>query len=138
MSVLTAALKSLEQAVVFFEKDLEALSEEQILNAPMGSARKPVDFVYETALVNLQIRARIVGETPPQGVEDGWEVAPAELCSKAAIAAYYKSSSDALLESIRSIPVTDGDRLIPALGEIDPCLKLCISLVCTTCITTPS
>ena len=58
MEILKAAIESLETCANFYVKDLEAMSEEQILGTDGGAARKPVDFTYEVAYNNVRIAAR--------------------------------------------------------------------------------
>ncbi len=69
----------------FFLKDLNSLSDEQLMAKPNGCARRPIDFGYEVANVNRGI-SRMLQQLPPEesdearaeAEKDGeWTAAPA-------------------------------------------------------------
>ncbi len=125
MGPMQSATKGLEQAANFYGRDLEALSEEQILASAGGSARKAVDFTYEVALVNRRIAARLRRTEPPPDPEgDDWWVAPEELRSKAAIAQFIQAACDDLLEAARAVPEEDSDGLFGSPGNERPAFAL--------------
>ncbi len=125
MGPMENAVTSLEQATTFYLKDLETLTEEQILGCAGGAARRPVDFTYEVALINRRIAARLTGAEPPPAPEgDDWWIAPDDLQSKAAISAYMKESCDQLLTAARSIPEADAGKLIGTPGSERPAFAL--------------
>ena len=98
------AMQAMERASANYLKDLDAMSEEQILASPGGSARKAVDFTYEVGYINRRIAARMTKTDGPPAFEgDGWMEAPAELQSKAAIIAYMSESSEVILAAGRAI-----------------------------------
>src|SRR5947207_611201 len=113
MGPMASAVQGIRQATTFYASDLEALSEEQILGCAGGAARKPVDFTYEVALINLRIAARLRGTEPPASPEgDDWWMAPAELQSKTAIIDYMKQSSAELLAAAESIPEEESGKMV--------------------------
>jgi hypothetical protein len=121
---MQSSVKAIEQAASFYCRDLEALSEEQIL-ASVNGARKPVDFTYEVALINRRIAARFCGAEPPPSPEgDAWWVAPEELQSKQAIIAYMRSACDELLSAANSIPEEESGRMVGAPGSERPAFAL--------------
>lgn len=122
---MESAVKAIEQATAFYHKDLEALSEEQILNCPGGSARKPIDFTYEVALINRRIAARLIGAEPPAAPEgDDWWIAPDEIRSKEGILAYMAESSAALLEAARSLSEEEASKMVGTPGSERPAFAL--------------
>lgn len=122
---MASAVTSIEQATSFYVKDLEAMTEEQILGSVGGTARKPVDFTYEVALINRRIAARLIGTEPPAAPEgDDWWVAPEELRSKAAIIEYMKESTRQLLEAARSVSEEESGKMVGAPGSERPAFAL--------------
>ncbi len=82
-----------------YAKDLEALSDEQLINPIGGKARAPIDFTYEVAVVNRRIALRLRGLEPEPMEFKGWMVAPeGERTRKAALRGIYESC-DAILEA---------------------------------------
>jgi len=125
MGPLESALEGLEQATGFYIRDLEALTEEAILQPAAGAARSVVDFTYEVALINRRIAARFRREEPPalpQG--DGWTVAPAELRSKAAIEEYAKDAFSELVTAVKTVPFDEWDRPVGAAGKEEPAFAM--------------
>ena len=55
MGPMHYAMQAMERASANYLKDLDAMSEEQILASPGGSARKAVDFTYEVGYINRRI-----------------------------------------------------------------------------------
>jgi hypothetical protein len=122
---MESAVKGIEHAVKNYNQDLEALTEEQILGCAGGAARKPVDFTYEVALINLRIAARLNGLEPPPAPEgDEWWVAPDELRSKSAISEYMRSASLELIEAAKAIPEEEGSKLVGPPGSERPAFAL--------------
>jgi len=125
MGPMDAALKAMESAASFYSKDLEALPEEQILNSAGGSARKPVDFTYEVGLINRQVAARLRGDEPPASPEgDDWWVAPEELRSKAAIAAYIAEGCQEIIAAACALPAEEIGKMIGSPGRERPAYAL--------------
>lgn len=81
-------------------KDLDQLSEEQVQTSPGGSARKPIDYVFECARVNDFIYLRLTnGDVGSAwaGIErdeNNFIIAPPELTKEAAS----KDFSESLLK----------------------------------------
>jgi len=122
---MDAALKAMESATNFYAKDLEALTEEQILNSAGGSARKPVDFTYEVGLINRQVAARLRGDEPPASPEgDDWWIAPDELRSKAAIAAYIAEGCKEIIDAAGALPADEIGKMIGSPGRERPAYAL--------------
>jgi hypothetical protein len=118
---MESAVKGIEYAVSFYTKDLEAMSEDQILSCAGGDARKPVDFTYEVALVNNRVTARLTNIDPPTMPQsEGWITAPEELCSKDAIIAFFKDTSDKLLAAAQGVSEEDGHTLVGPEGRQEP------------------
>jgi len=125
MGPMESAVKSIKHATSHYLQDLDAMSEDQILNSAGGAARCPVDFTYETALVNRRLAARL-SETEPPVMPDGdpWLVAPEELRSKAAITAFMKESCEVLLSAAQSIPESESGKLVGSPGREEPAFAL--------------
>jgi len=112
MGPLEASIKGVESALRCYLADLDAMTDEEIMGCAGGSARKPVDFTFEIALLNARMAARIRGEElPPEPAEEWW-TAPDEYQSKTLITDYLKSSTEELLAALKAIPEEDGARLV--------------------------
>jgi hypothetical protein len=85
-------------------KDLAALSDEQLVNTAGGVSRSPVDFTYETALVNRMFIKRVQGSGEPMQTPDGWVTAPDNMKSREAIVAAYDSSMADLIAAFEAVP----------------------------------
>jgi hypothetical protein len=118
---MSAALKGFETASGFYAKDLEAMTEEQILGCAGGVARKPVDFTYEVALINRRVACRLREVDPPAWPQtDSFVTAPEELLSKQAISDYMAASSADLLAAMTAIPDEQADKLVGPEGKQEP------------------
>jgi hypothetical protein len=124
MSPMESAVKAASHAVSVYLRDLEVLSEEQLLTSAGGSARTAVDFTFETAMVNLRIAARLRNQEPPAEPEGEWWVAPEELQSKSAIIQYFKDAGEDLLGAAQAIPEEEGGKLVGAPGSERPAFAL--------------
>jgi len=121
MGPMKAAIESAEQAFSFYARDMEALSEAQILDSAGGVARKPVDFTYEVALINRRVAARLRGEEPaPWPGGEGFLCAPSEYLTKVAICEFMNSACAELLGAAKAIPEAEGDRLVGPPGKEEP------------------
>lgn len=98
--------KKIQDSADDYIKDLEAMTQEQLLASQAGAARNPLDFTYEVIVVNGRIAKRLAGETPGPMAE-GWAVAPAELRDKTAIIAAFKTGLAEVLEAWRALPAED-------------------------------
>src|SRR5438552_1659012 len=117
MGPMDSAIDGLKQATNFYARDLDVLGEEQILGCAGGSARKPVDFTYEVALINLRIASRLKGGEPPATpVGEAWWIAPDELRSKADIAEYFRCSSEALISAAEELPEDEVGKMVGSPG----------------------
>jgi hypothetical protein len=115
------AIKGMTQAAEFYAKDLASMSDEQILGAAGGAARKPVDFTYEVALINRRIAARLRGVEPPPTPEgDAFWTAPPELNSKTAISQYMASACQELIDAAKALPDSEWDKPVGAPGREEP------------------
>lgn len=65
-SIKQCTLDLLDSMGGFFAKDLELLSEEQVMSSPGGAARRPIDYVHEVTIVNRGIACQLRGEDPSQ------------------------------------------------------------------------
>ena len=100
----------------FFAKDLELLTEEQVMQSPGGAARRPIDYVHEVTIVNRGIACHLRGEDPnPLFAEqshdgDKFIVAPSSLTHGEALEAFKASISE-----VRAIVVgmSEEDMLSP-------------------------
>ncbi len=120
--------KQMEFARDSYVGDLEAMSEEVLLNGVGGEERKPIDFSYEVAFVNRRFATRISGGTPEAWPEGGWMVAPEEFRSKEAAVAGVRSATQEMIEAWRAIPVDEITKVIPLpTGETSP-LDLAFSM----------
>lgn len=105
MDLKANVLSSLKVAVSHFIKDLEALPEEAVFARHGGTSRSAADIAYETALVNDEMRAIIVGEAGPVWPEEEWTHAPEAWKTKAEVVAFFSESADklvALAESFKA------------------------------------
>jgi len=124
MTPMEYAIKAMENAARNYKKDLEAMTEEQIVDSVSGSARKPVDFTYEVALLNKDAAARIAGtERPVEPEGDEWWTAPPELQSKQAITDYMVNCCDELIEAAKA-NVENGDKNVGIEGRVRPAYDL--------------
>jgi len=96
---LKAVAKSFVEGIRdMYVRDLEELSEEDILNPNLGDkVRSPIDFTYEIIVVNKMIGMRLNGQTPPARDQEGWIVAPEDFRSKAKAIQGITESMDAIL-----------------------------------------
>ncbi len=84
----------------FFAKDLELLSEEQVMNSPGGAARRPIDYVHEVTVVNRGIACQLRGEDPnplfseQQQDENKFVIAPSSLTHQEALEAFKASLAE--------------------------------------------
>ena len=125
MGPMAAAVKAIDQATTFYVKDLEALSEDQILLPAAGNARAAVDFTFETAFINRQIAARLRGDEPIADTGgDEWVVAPEELRSKLAIIKYASESFADLLDSARGVTEEEAGKMVGSAGRERPAFAL--------------
>jgi hypothetical protein len=121
METMDLAVKGMETAKDFYVKDLEAMTDEQVLGSAGGSARKAVDFSYELGFINLQVAARLRGEEPPKSPDgDEWMVAPPELQTKSAITEYVGTACQAIIDAAKAIPEDEIGKLIGSPGRERP------------------
>jgi DinB family protein len=121
MGPMQSSVRDVESALGFYMRDLDVLSEEQILGTAGGSARRPVDFTYEVASINQRVAMRLRGEVPPPAPEwTGWSVAPTEYQSKAAIAEYMRSTGDELIAAAKSVPEEEAGKMVGTEGNERP------------------
>jgi hypothetical protein len=124
MNPMEYAVKAMESAARNYRKDLEAMTEEQVVGSVGGGARRVVDFTYEVALLNRDAAARIMGiEQPvtPEGEE--WWVAPAELQSKQAIYDFMVECCSELIDAAKA-NIETWDKNIGLEGKIRPAYDL--------------
>jgi len=115
------AIGAMEQAASLYLKDLDAMSEAQLLESAGGSARVAVDFTYEVALINRRIASRLLDIEPPAlPDDDGWMVAPSELRSKSEICGFLRSACVELTEAAKSLPECESGKMIGAPGSERP------------------
>jgi hypothetical protein len=120
-TVKTYVTSQLEFGRDAYIKDLQMISEDDLLNGMNGEERKGIDFSYEVAYVNRRFAARLRGESPEAWPEDGWIVAPAQMRSKSAIILAIKESMDELISAWELVPASDMTRVIPLpKGETSP------------------
>ncbi len=125
MGPMESAIKGIEQATSFYNRDLDALTEEQILGSAGGCARKPVDFTYEVGELNLRVASRLRDIEPPPAKDwDGWVVAPAEMQSKAAIMEFMRNASEELLAAAKSVSEEQSGKLVGTPGREQPAFGL--------------
>jgi hypothetical protein len=117
------AIKGMVNAARNYRKDLEAMTEEQIMSSVAGTARRAVDFTYEVALLNRDAAARILGTERPAEPEGEWWTAPPELESKQAIYDYMVESCTQLIEAAKA-NVDNGDLNIGLEGKVRPAYDL--------------
>jgi len=120
MTLLDRAIASLQSAARNYEKDLAAMTDEQLMQSAGGAARKPVDFTFETALINRRIAARIRGEEPEPEPEGEWWEAPEELRNRAAITEYMRASCQAILDAASGLSEEEAEKPIGESGSERP------------------
>lgn len=104
--------KQLENSRDGYLKDLEAMSEEDLLNGMGGAERKGIDFTYEVAYVNRRFATRLRGETPEPWPDGGWIVAPDNQKSKEQAIANVRESMDELIDAWNAVPADQITRVI--------------------------
>jgi hypothetical protein len=124
MALLEAAIEGLKSAADHYVKDLQVMSDEEVLQSVGGSARKPVDFSFEVGLINLRIAARLRGEEPPPTPDGEWWEAPAELRTKVAITEYLKTSCETLAIAASKLSDDEIEKPIGAPGHEQPALMM--------------
>lgn len=98
-------MERVKQASSFYVNDLEALTHEQLDKSPGGKARSGYDFTHEVIVVNNRIASQIRGEDPgPWPFGDEWAVCPGCDRDKAKVIEAIKSSTQAVLDAIESLP----------------------------------
>ena len=113
--------KQLEFARDSYVQDLEALSEEQLVQGVGGDERKGIDFSYEVAYVNRRFATRLRGETPDPWTDYGCIVAPDEFKTKEAAIENVKASTNEFIEVWKSIPAEEMTRVIALpTGDTSP------------------
>lgn len=117
------ALGRLKDSQSSFANDLFALEEADLLVSPLGSARPPVDFIYEVVFINRRLAARIRGEAlEPFARGEGWMVAPAEFRAKDVMVAEFHASMDEITTSLEAADietkVTFPDGSQQTVGEV--------------------
>lgn len=95
-----------------YVKDLEIMSEEDLLNGVGGEERKGIDFSYEVSYVNRRFAKRLRGETPEPWPEGGWMAAPTELRNKEAIVTAVRDSMNELIAAWNEVPAEEMTRVI--------------------------
>ena len=125
MTPMDTAIKAVEQATAFYIKDLEVMTDDQLLQSAGGTARKAIDFSYEVGEVTLQFASRLKGEEPAPSLSgDEWAVAPEGLRSKVAMIEYIKSASDELISAAKAIPEDEIGKLVGSPGRERPAYAL--------------
>ena len=125
MTPMDTAIKAVEQATAFYIKDLEVLTDEQLVQSAGGTARKAIDFSFEVGEVNLQFAARLKGQEPAPSLSgDDWAVAPEELRTKSAIIDYIQTAANELISAARAIPEEEIGKLVGAPGRERPAYAL--------------
>jgi hypothetical protein len=99
-SIKQCTLDLLDSMGGFFAKDLELLSEQQVMTSPGGAARRPIDYVHEVTVVNRGIACQLRGEDPnplfgeQSHDENKFIVAPTKLTKSEAVAAFKQSITE--------------------------------------------
>ena len=113
--------KQLEFGRDAYIKDLESMSEEDLMNGMGGSERKAIDFTYEVSLANRRFASRIRGEEPEPWPEGGWVTAPEDQKTKAAAIAGIKESMKQLIDAWENTPTDEITRtIVVPSGETSP------------------
>lgn len=116
-SLRETALYNLRTVVNFYIADLEALTDEQFVSRPNGTARPVADYTFETAQVIRRLGGRIKKETLPS-LAPGWVVAPSDYKTVAHGVADLKQTLadfEALIatfsddEIMNTVPTSDGE-----------------------------
>ena len=114
------ALKGLESAVGIFTKDLDALPAECFGRSFGGKSRTVADIVYEVNMVNDHVGLTL-REEPLFDWPEGWITAPDHLQAKADVIQSFVTSSNLILETIRSLTEEDMSRVVTTEhGDTDP------------------
>jgi hypothetical protein len=121
--------KQLEESRDGYLKDLEAMSEDDLVSGIGGLERKGIDFSYEVAYVNRRFATRLRGETPEPWPDGGWIVAPDDQKTKEIAIKNIRDSMDELIAAWNAIPADQITRVIvlPS-GETSP-----LDLVFSSC-----
>lgn len=105
--------KQLEASRDVYIKDLEVMSEEDLLNGIGGAERKGMDFTYEVSYVCRRFAKRLRGETPEPWPDGGWMVAPDDQKTKSQAIANVRESMDELISAWNNVPADEITRVIP-------------------------
>jgi len=87
-------------AVSAFCDDIDALTHEQLDRSYNEKTRRAYDYIFEVAVVNLRVAARLRGEDPgpmPWDFGVNWLGAPKEYRDKEAVLAYTREAGDELI-----------------------------------------
>jgi hypothetical protein len=101
----------------YYVKDLEKMSEEDLVAGVGDTARKGIDFTYEAGFVNHRFAKRILGETPEAWPEVDWIVAPDEYRTKEAAIQYFSESMDVIIAAWEGTSADEILRVIPLTSE---------------------
>ncbi len=127
--VKTYFTKQLESSRDIYIKDLEVMSEEDLVGGLNGTERKGIDFTYEVAYVNRRFATRLRGETPEPWPDGGWIVAPEDQKTKARAISNIRESMDELISAWNEVPAEEITRVITLpSGETSP-----LDLVFSSC-----
>lgn len=114
-------LKSkLEGALYLYNKDLDALSHDDLYKAYGGATRRPADFTYEVGFVNRRVATSLRGEDPGKWPYETWVTAGDEAQDKAGLSAYFTQTTQELIDALGNLSDEEltGERLID--GENKP------------------
>ena len=113
--------KQLESSLDGYLKDLEAMSEEDLVNGFGGSERKGIDFSYEVAYVCRRFATRLRGETPEAWPDGGWILAPTAYKNKEIAITHMRDSMNELLAAWKKVPAGEITKVITLpTGETSP------------------
>lgn len=111
----------LEETLVGYLKDFDALTHEQLDVSPGGKARTAYDFSYEIAVLNERFAKRMQGIDPGDWPFEGWVVAPTDHRSKDRMREAIANSNDSLLKAWDELPAAEMFRPIATkTGETNP------------------
>lgn len=128
-TVKETTLENICDVKKFFLLDLGALSEDAVQNSPGGSARKPIDYIFESAIVidfickrlKLEDLSNFWADYPRD--ENGFMVAPTGFTKEQATQ-QFTQSIDRLIELVESSSDEDMLKVVPTSSGEEPFFSL--------------
>lgn len=100
-----------------FVKDFEAMSHELLAKEHGGVSRCAYDFVYEVALFNGRVAARLRSEDPGKWPFESFPIAPDEMKEKAAMGKLLRESVEQITRDLAALSSERLSEKAPVAGQ---------------------